>query len=102
MTKLNEQRNCMKLKMFHASGDLLHPVKVKNKDTGLLAFRVSPGGNKKEDSIEVEDEQSMLDYVVKKRYAVRATSLTAITGSSKKRSGLYRLDQQSIVKHQLI
>jgi hypothetical protein len=102
MTKLNQQRNCMKLKMFHQSGDVLYPVKMKNKDTGLLAFRVSAAGNKKEDSIEVEDEQSMLDYVVKKRYAVRATSLTAITGSSKKRSGLYRLDQQSIVKHQLI
>jgi hypothetical protein len=102
MTKLNEQRNCMKLKMFHESGDVLYPVKVKNIDTGLVAFRVSLGGNKKEDSIEVEDEQSMLDYVVKKRYAVRATSLEAITGSSKKRSGLYRLDQQSIVKHQLI
>jgi hypothetical protein len=102
MTRLNEQRNCMKLKMFHESGDVLYPVKVKNKDTGLVAFRVSAGGNKKENSIEVEDEQSMLDYVVKKRYAVRATSLEAITGSSKKRSGLYRLDQQSIVKHQLI
>jgi hypothetical protein len=102
MTKLNDNKICMKLKLFHESGDVLYPVKVKNKDTGVVAFRVSSGGNKKVDSIEVEDEQTMLDYVVKQKYAVRATSLTAITGSSKKRSGLYRLDQQSIVKHQLI
>ena len=92
----------MKLKLFHESGDVLYPVKVKNNDTAVVAFRVSSGGNKKVDSIEVEDEHSMLDYVVKQKYAVRATSLTAITGSSKKRSGLYRLDQQSIIKHQLI
>ena len=100
MTKFNEQRNCIKLKMFHASGDVLYPVKVKNKDTGLLAFRVSPGGNKKEDSIEVEDEQNMLDYVLKKDYSVRASTLTAVSGSSKKRSGLYRLSQRSILRHE--
>jgi hypothetical protein len=102
MTKLNQQRNCMKLKMFHQSGDVLYPVKIKNNDTAVVAFWVSSGGNKKVDSIEVEDEQTMLDYVLKQKYAVRATSLTAITGSSKKRSGLYQLDQQSIIKHQLI
>jgi hypothetical protein len=102
MTKLNEQRNCMKLKMFHESGDVLYPVKMKNKDTGLVAFRVSPGGNTKVDSIEVEDEQSMLDYVLKKDYRVRASSLSAVSGSSKKRSGLYRISQRSILRHEHI
>jgi hypothetical protein len=102
MTKLNEQRICMKLKMFHQTGDVLYPVKMKNKDTGLVAFRVSPGGNKKVDSIEIEDEQSMLNYVLKKDYGVRASTLSAVSGSSKKRSGLYRLSQRSIVRHEHI
>jgi len=92
---------CLRLKLHHESGDILHPVKVKNKDTGVVAFRVSKGGNTKQDSLEIEDEQSMLDYVLKQDYQVRATSLNSVTGSSKKRSGLYRLSQRSILKHEL-
>jgi hypothetical protein len=102
MTKSNDNKICMKLKLFHESGDVLYPVTIKNIDTGRIPFRVSLGGNKKVDLIEVEDEQNMLDYVLKQNYSVRATSLTAMTGSSRKRSGLYRLDQQSILKHELI
>lgn len=97
----SSQKICLRLKLHHESGDILYPVKVKNKDTGLVAFRVSRGGNTKQDSLEMEDEQSMLDYVLKQDYQVRATSIAPLTGSSKKRSGLYRLSQHSIVKHEL-
>jgi hypothetical protein len=102
MTKSNDNKICMKLKLFHESGDVLYPVTMKNIDTGRIAFRVSLGGNKKVDLIEVEDEQSMLDYVLKKDYRVRASSLSAVSGSSKKRSGLYRISQRSILRHEHI
>jgi hypothetical protein len=102
MNKIIDQRVCMKLKLVHESGDTLYPVRMKNTDTGVVAFRLAPGGNSKQGSIEIEDKQSMLDYVLKKKYSVRASSLTAMTGSTKKRRGLYRLGQKSITRYELI
>ena len=102
MSKVSNDKYCLKLKLHHESSDVLYPVKIENTDTGKVAFRVSPGGNTKQHSLEIEDELSMLDYVLKQDYQVRAQSLNSATGGSKKRSGLNRLSQRSILKHEYI
>jgi len=76
---------------------------MKNRDTGLVAFRVFEQGNKKTDCIEIEDEASMLEYVLKKSYGVRARTLPiSSSGHSKKREGIYKIAQRSITDYQLI
>jgi hypothetical protein len=87
----------MRLKMTHETGDVLYPVKMKNTKTGKVAFRVSEEGNKVEDCIEIEDEQIMLDYVVKKGFSVRARTLPTST----KRDGLYGINKRKIVSYRL-
>lgn len=80
-----------KLELEHKSGEKLYPMKMKNRDTGCVAFRLSKRGNTKSDSIEVVDELEMITKVINEGYMVRAR--TVKTGG---RSGLYRLGQQSI------
>lgn len=80
--------------LVHKNGDKLYPVKMKNRETGKICFRVSPGGtggNKKEMGLEVESEHEMKKYVLQKGYAVRAATLN---GS---RKGLYKIGQRCIV-----
>ncbi len=79
----------------HQTGDKLYPVRMKNRDTGVLAFRVSPGGtggNTKAAGIEVEDEHEMKRYVFEHGYAVRASTL------NKSRNGLFKIGQRSIMR----
>lgn len=97
MTSKTLSRLSMRLKMIHETGDVLYPVKMKNTKTGKIAFRVSKEGNKIEDCIEIEDEQLMLDYVVKKDFSVRARTLPTST----KRDGLYGISKRTIVSYQL-
>ena len=91
MTSKSLSRLCMRLKMTHETGDVLYPVKMKNTKTGKVAFRVSEEGN------EIEDEQIMLDYVVKKGFSVRARTLPTST----KRDGLYGISKRTIVSYKL-
>lgn len=45
--------------LVHKNGDKLYPVKMKNRESGKICFRVSPGGtggNKKEMGLEIESE----------------------------------------------
>jgi hypothetical protein len=97
MTSKTLSRISMRLKMTHETGDVLYPVKMKNTKTGKVAFRVSEEGNKVEDCIEIEDEQIMLDYVVKKGFSVRARTLPTST----KRDGLYGINKRKIVSYRL-
>ncbi len=97
MSNTTESRLSMRLKLTHKSGEHLYPVKMKNRQTGKIAFRVSESGNKLTDCIEVECEQTMLDYVVKKGFSVRARTLP----NARKREGLYGIDKNSIVSYQL-
>lgn len=83
-----------KLELVHISGALLYPVRIKNRDTGRIAFRLSKCGNTKDDSIEVEDEQAMIDKVLNENYMVRARTLK--TASQGGIAGLYRLRERSI------
>ncbi len=78
--------------LIHKSGDKLYPVRIKDRMTGKKSFRVSRGGNTKEDAIEVEDPRQLRKYILGLGYAVRASSI------SKKRSGLYKHNNQSIIK----
>jgi len=81
--------------LLHQSGDKLYPVKMKNRDTGKVAFRVSrggTGGNTKESGMEIEDEYLMKKYVFEQGYAVRASTM------NKSRNGLFKIGQRSIVR----
>lgn len=85
---------CKRLKITHKSGDVLYPVMMKNRGTGVIAFRVSKSGNTKEDSLEITDENQMIDLVVNSQFRVRAR--TVLPSSQGGRSGLYALDQRSV------
>lgn len=79
----------------HKTGHKLYPVKVKNRESGVVAFRVSVGGKKgntKEIGQEVHSEQELEKYVKELGYAVRAATKN---GEIK---GLYKIGHRSIVK----
>jgi len=89
-----------KLILKHSNGDILFPARIKNRDTGIAAFRLSKGGNTKSDSIEIEDEYEMIKLVTKGGYRVRArTEKPASRGG---RTGLYAIDQRAIISWQTI
>jgi hypothetical protein len=86
-----EQKFCTLICMKHESEDLLYPVRIKNRDTGVCAFRVAKSGNSIDDSLEITDEKALIKYVRDLGYSVRASTM------NKSRGGLYRLGQRSIV-----
>ncbi|MEQ8484340.1 MAG: hypothetical protein RIB46_08245 [Pseudomonadales bacterium] len=78
--------------LIHKSGVRLYPVRMKNRDTGRVAYRLSrggTGGNTKEAGVEETDE-SILIQRVKEGWAVRAASLDRTI------SGLYKINHRSI------
>lgn len=93
------ERISRKLELVHSSGALLYPVRIKNRDTGRIAFRLSEQGNTKGDSIEVEDEQAMIDKVLNGNYMVRARTLEPASRGGL--AGLYRLKERSIRDHRI-
>jgi len=79
--------------LVHESGELLYPVRIKNLDTGRLAFRISKGGaggNTKESGKEENDESKVHDLVRNQGWAVRASNL------QKTIQGLYKVGERSI------
>lgn len=75
------------------NGKEVFPVRMKNRQSGLVAFRVSKGGrggNTKENGLEVQDENEMVHYVLELGYSVRASTI------DKKPSGLYKQDGRSV------
>jgi len=73
----------------HHTGDKLYPTKMENLNKGRVSFRVSPGGNTKESSKEV-DEKDMERLVLQDGFSVRASTLNG------KRAGLYKREGRSI------
>lgn len=68
---------------------------MRNKETGKLAFRVSlggTGGNTKEKGEELDCELKVKDLVLNHGYAVRVKT------KDKKKQGLYKVGQRSIVR----
>ena len=73
-------------------GTKVFPVQMERRDTGNIAFRISPGGaggNTLEASLEV-DEQTMVHKVIKEGYAVRCKSVNGKT------NGLYKHGHRSV------
>ncbi|MFW5454364.1 hypothetical protein [Thioalkalivibrio sulfidiphilus] len=74
------------------NGTEVFPVQMKRRDTGTIAFRVSPGGtggNTLEASEEV-DEETMVWKVLEEGYAVRCKSLDG------NMNGLYKHGHRSV------
>jgi hypothetical protein len=94
---IKDNRFYYKLRFFHKDGLVLYPVKIKNRDTGKLSFRLSEGGsggNKKENGIEIEDPLAMVELVIQKGFAVRLSSL-------EKKQGLYKINHRSIINYEI-
>lgn len=79
--------------LIHKNGQRLYPVRMKNRDTGTVAFRISPGGksgNTKDIGSEEQDESLVFEKVTVQGWAVRVSSLDRAT------NGLYKIGQKSI------
>lgn len=79
--------------LIHNNGDVLYPVRMKNRDSGVFAFRISPGGfrgNTKDVGVEESDESIVFERVLRDGWAVRASTL------DREREGLYKVGQRSI------
>lgn len=79
--------------LIHNEGDILYPVRVRNRDSGAFAFRISPGGaggNTKGIQVEEPDESVVLERVLRGGWAVRVSTL------DRRRAGLYKVGQRSI------
>lgn len=88
-------RLCRKLRLIHVCGDVLYPARIKDRETGQVAFRLAKGGNTKDHSIEVQDEDEMIEKVLRHGFSVRArTEKPASRGG---RTGLYAIDEQAIL-----
>ena len=64
--------------LVHKNGQRLYPVRMKNRDTGKVAFRISPGGkggNTKDAGSEETNESVVFEKVTVDRWAVRVASL---------------------------
>jgi hypothetical protein len=85
----NQDRISSKLSFVLNNGIEIFPVRMERRDTGNVAFRVSKGGNKLEDSEDL-DEEAMIQKVLRHGYAVRCRSLDG------KVSGLYKAKGRSV------
>lgn len=75
-------------------GTKVFPFQMERRDTGNIAFRVSPGGmggNTLVASVEV-DEETMVHKVLKEGYAVRCKSVNGKT------TGLYKHGHRAVME----
>lgn len=84
-----------RLTLHHSSGDVLHPVRIKNSATGKRAFVLSRDGNKRDVAIEVDDEHELIRLVTQEGYAVRCSNL------ERSRNGLFNINGRSILRHEI-
>lgn len=95
---VDEQRVCLRVCFVLKDGAVLHPIRMKNRATGRISFRLSKGGtggNTLENTIEIDDELEMIDHVCKHGLAVRAASLDGAT------HGLYRRGGRAVAEVRL-
>lgn len=88
----SQERISRKFSFILNNGTEVFPVKMKRRDTGVIAFRISPGGtggNTLESSEEV-DEDTMIRKALEEGWAVRCKSLDGNT------SGLYKKGERSV------
>jgi hypothetical protein len=94
-TEMSSELFSYKFYLAHKEGHKLYPIRIKNRETGKLAFRVSEGGtrgNTKEIGLEITDENQVKNYVLKKGFAVRVSTV------NKSVQGLYKVGQRSILE----
>ena len=87
------ERVCARVRFILHDGTEMFPVRMKNRTTGKIAFRLSEGGtggNTKEQGVEVDDEDTMIEQVCHQDMAVRLVSADG------KRQGLYRSSGRSV------
>lgn len=88
----SQERLSRKFSFILNNGTEVFPVQMKRHDTGVIAFRVSPGGmggNTLGASEEV-DEDTMVRKVLEEGFAIRCKSLDGNT------NGLYKQGQRSV------
>lgn len=91
---------CRRFRLIHVCGDVLYPVRIKDRDTGELAFRIAKGGNTKDESISVQNEEEMIEKVLRQGFRVRARTEKPVSRGG--RAGLYAVDEQAIRSYELI
>jgi hypothetical protein len=89
-----EDLYCRQFYLGHKSGDKLYAKRLKSRATGHFAYVVSPGGNTRQEAVELESDDDLLHYVFDRGYAVRAETLPGT--AARKRSGLYKASGPSI------
>jgi hypothetical protein len=88
----SQERISRKFSFILNNGTEVFPIKIMRRETGVIAFRVSPGGtggNTIEAGEEV-DEDTMVRKVLEEGYAVRCKSLDGNT------HGLYKPGERSV------
>ena len=74
MPSFTSDRVCREFWLIDADGRRHFPVRIKNRNTGRIAFNVSDSGNLKSAITEVDAIESVADLVLKKAYSVRVVS----------------------------
>lgn len=90
---MREKKFAENISFEHVTGDRLYIGKVFNRDTQRATYRVSKGGkggNLKENTLELDCEETMRRLVVDEGYAVRASTKDG------KRNGLYKIGAKAI------
>lgn len=78
-TSSTDDRFATAFHLVHNDGRRIVPVRMKNQDTGHVAFRVAKMGNTKDGQREVADEAELLRYCESGQYQVRAQPLDKST-----------------------
>lgn len=88
----SQERISRKFSFILNNGTEVFPVQMKRRDTGLISFRISPGGTGGNtlEACEEVDEETMVRRVLEEGYAVRCRSLDGKT------NGLYKHSQRSV------
>lgn len=92
MTNFTSDRVCREFWLIDVDGRRHFPIRIKNRDTGRIAFNVSNSGNLKSAVIEVDDIDSVADFVLQKAYSVRVVS-----EDLPQKTGLIGLNKRKIV-----
>lgn len=75
----NEKRFSRSFHLVRNDGRIVVPVRMQNRETGRLAFRVARMGNTKADTIEITDENELLQLCQSGQYLVRVQPLDKST-----------------------
>lgn len=74
------------------NGDVVYPMRIRDRDTGITAFKISNRGNTNLDAKLVEDEGVLADLVLNRGFRVRCSTRD---GS---RDGLYSPKGHTVVE----